>query len=412
MVREDGRGTVTATTRLRDSMHRKRIALAAVTTAAVAAASFAYGWHASAEEPSGRDRLQADADRIVRLGVTGVQARVTDDDGDTRAVTSGVADIDTGARVDDEGLMRIGSVTKTYVATVVLQLAGEGALSLDDTAEDWLPGVVQAEGIDGGAITIRQLLQHTSGLPDYAVAPDWGTEDHFQRTRFEITDPMETVQAALAAGPVGAPGETWSYSNPGYVLLGMIIEEATGHHWAKAVHDRIVRPLELEDTYWAGFSAKTPEPHASLYQRFEPGGDLVDVTEYIDHDASGGLVSTTADTDRFMRALIGGDLLGDAELREMQRTVPVTGEGYDLIWPDGAAYGLGIFRLGFDDCGDGLWVAGGDVTGAMTRTATTADGGRSATVFSSTELRDSLESVVAQNLRTNDLLEHALCPVN
>ncbi|MEU5154697.1 serine hydrolase domain-containing protein [Glycomyces sp. NPDC021274] len=393
-------------------MHRKRIALAAVTAGAVAAASFAYAWHASAEERPGRDRLQADADRIVALGVTGVQARVTGDDGDTRAVTSGVADIETAAPVDDEGLMRIGSVTKTFVATVVLQLAGEGVLSLDDTAEDWLPGVVQAEGIDGGEITIRQLLQHTSGLPDYADAPDLGTEAHFQRTRFVIADPVETVQAALAAGPVGEPGEQWHYSNPNYILLGMVIEEATGHHWAKAVHDRIVLPLDLHDTFWAGFTAKTAEPRANLYQRFEPGGDLVDVTEYIDHDASGGLISTTADIDRFMRALIGGDLIGDAQLREMQRTVPVTGEGYDLIAPGGAAYGLGIFQLGFDDCGEGLWLAGGDVLGAMTRAATTADGEHSATVFSSTQLRDSLESGVAQNLRTNDLLEHALCESN
>jgi len=396
-----------------NTMHRKRIALAAFTAAAVAAAvSAASYWQASAEERPSRDRLQRDADAIVDVGVTGVQARVTDDDGDTRAVVSGVADIETGEAVDDEGLMRIASVTKTFVATVVLQLAGEGALSLDDTAEDWLPGVVQAEGIDGGEITIRQLLQHTSGLPDYADEPDWGTEAHFQRTRYDIADPDEVLAAALAAGPVGEPGEQWSYSNPGYIVLGMIIEEATGHHWAKAVHDRIARPLGLEDTFWAGFTAKTPEPRAELYQRFEPGGDLVNVTEYIDHDASGGLVSTTEDVDRFMRALIGGDLLEPAQMEEMQRTVPVTGEGYDLIWPGGASYGLGVFRLGFDDCGEGLWVAGGDITGAMTRAAATGDGAHSATVFSSTELRDSLESGVAQNLATNDLIEHALCGRN
>jgi D-alanyl-D-alanine carboxypeptidase len=305
--------------------------------------------------------------------------------------------------------MRIGSVTKTFVATVVLQLVGEGVISLDDTVEDWLPGVVQADGIDGDRITIRQLLQHTSGLPDYADPPELGTEAYFQRTRYDIADPMEAVQAALATGPVAEPGEAWSYSNPGYILLGMIIEEATGHHWAKAVHDRIVRPLELGDTYWAGFASQMPEPHADLYQRFEPGGDLVNVTEYIDHDASGGLISTTADVDRFMRALIGGELLEPAELGQMQRTTPVTGEGYDLIWPGGVAYGLGIFQLGFDDCGEGLWVGGGDVIGAMTRAATTADGEHSATVFSSAQLRDSFESAVDQNLRTNDLLEHALC---
>ncbi|WP_194201975.1 serine hydrolase domain-containing protein [Glycomyces albidus] len=393
-------------------MQRRRLTVtgAAVTAAAAAAASMVLAWPSTAEEGPARDRLQADADAIVAFGVTGVQARVTGDDGGTRAVTSGVADIDTGAPVDDEGLMRIGSVTKTFVATVVLQLAGEGVLSLDDTAEDWLPGVVQAEGIDGGEITIRHLLQHTSGLPDYADPPELGTEEYFQQTRFDIADPMETVEAALATGPVfDEPGEGWSYSNPGYILLGMIIEEATGHHWAKAVHDRIVRPLDLDDTFWAGFASQMPEPHAELYHRFKPGGDLVNVTEYIDHDASGGLVSTTADVDRFMRALIGGGLLEPAEMSGMQQTVPVTGEGYELIWPGGVSYGLGVFRLGFDDCGEGLWVAGGDVIGAMTRAATTADGEHSVTVFSSAQLRDSFESAVGQNLRTNDLIEHALC---
>jgi D-alanyl-D-alanine carboxypeptidase len=393
-------------------MQRKGFTLTAATAATAAAALIlGFGLHASAEERPPRDQFKKDADAIVDVGVTGVQARLTGPDGDSRTVTSGVADIETGERVDDEGLMRIGSVAKTFVATVVLQLHGEGVLSLEDTAEDWLPGVVQGAGIDGGEITIRQLLQHTSGLPDYADAPGWGTEEYFQETRYDIADTEETVAAALATGAVGEPGEQWSYSNPGYIVLGMIIEEATGHHWAKEVHDRIARPLELEDTYWIGFTGKMPEPHAELYHRFEPGGDLVNVTEYIDHDASGGMVSTTADVDRFMRALWGGELLGAEELAQMRQTEPVTGEGYDLIWPGGASYGLGVFHLGFDDCGEGegLWLAGGDITGAMTRAAITDDGERSATVFESTELRDSLESGVAQNLATNRLLENALC---
>jgi D-alanyl-D-alanine carboxypeptidase len=391
-------------------MQRKRTVVAAAAAAAVVtAAAFGFNWHSSAEEPPSRDRLQADADALVEFGVTGVQARVTDEDGDTRAVTSGVADLETGAPVDDEGMMRIASVTKTFVATVVLQLAGEGRLSLEDTAEDWLPGVVQTDEIDGDEITVRQLLQHTSGLPDYDDPEDWGTEAHFQRTRYEVADPLETVQAALEQGPVFEPGEDWSYSNPGYILLGMIIEEATGHHWAKEVNDRIVRPLELGDTFWAGFTAKLPEPHANAYHRFEPGGDLVDVTEFIDHDASGGLVSTTADVDRFMRALWNGELLAPSQLRQMQQTVPVTAEGFDQIWPGEIGYGLGLFHLESEDCDGGLWLSGGDITGAMTRAAITPDGRYSATVFSSAQLRDSLESQLGQNHLTNDVIANALC---
>jgi D-alanyl-D-alanine carboxypeptidase len=145
-------------------------------------------------------RLRRDADAITGLGVTGVQAGLTLPGGRERIATSGVADLATRQPVPANGYFRIASVTKTFVATVILQLAGDGRLSLDDTVERWLPGVVSGNGNDGHAITIRQLLQHTSGIhddyPDYTSAEDFYQHRYDTYTAEQILG--ELTQAAAA----------------------------------------------------------------------------------------------------------------------------------------------------------------------------------------------------------------------
>ncbi|SOD64311.1 D-alanyl-D-alanine carboxypeptidase [Streptomyces zhaozhouensis] len=367
---------------------------------------------APAPREGGRDDglapVQRAADAIVDFGVTGVQVRVTDADGATRTVTSGVADVTTGEPVSPVGYLRAGSVTKTFVSAVVLQLVAEGRLTLEDPVERWLPDLLAGPDFDGRAITIRQLLQHTSGLEDYDD-PELGSEEYYREHRDDVADPAETVAATVANGPLFPPGTGWAYSNTGYVVVGMVIEEVTGHHWAKEVHDRLIRPLGLADTYWPGYAPTLPDPHATGYQVFEPGGSLVDVTRLVLPEASGSLISTTADLERFLRALFGGEVLDAPQLREMLRTVPVAGEGYEEAWPGGAEYGLGVFRVGFTSCPGHYWHSGGDVEGAMTRTGITDSGRRSVSAFLSTQVRDSMESLVEQNHRANALLESALC---
>ena len=352
----------------------------------------------------GSPELQRDADAIRDLGVTGVQVRVITENGEHLVATSGVADILGNEPVDPDGHFRIGSDTKPFVATVALQLVGEGRLALDDTVEEHLPGVVAGNGNDGSAITVRHLLQHTSGIHD--DYPGFDTPEQYREGRFHSYPPEELVARAMTHPPDFAPGAAWRYSNTGYLLAAMIIERVTGRAWYEEAEDRIVRRLGLEHTVWPGGDPGLPTPHARGYQRFGPGGEPVDVTELIDANASGGLISTTADLNRFFRALLDGTLLGPAELAEMQRTVPVD-EQVERLWP-GGRYGLGL-RMRPLPCGGVYWGHGGGGSGYMTEDGVTSDGKRSVVVSMSSTLADSFESLVRQQHAADALVERALC---
>jgi D-alanyl-D-alanine carboxypeptidase len=349
--------------------------------------------------------MQRDADAIRDLGVTGVQARVITESGDQLAVTSGVADTAGNTPIDPDGFFRIGSDTKPFVATVALQLVGEGELALEDTVERHLPGVVAGNGNDGTAITLRHLLQHTSGIRD--DYPGFDTPEQYLEGRFQPYPPEELVARAMRHRPDFAPGAGWAYSNTGYLLVAMIIERVTGHPWYEEVDARIVRVLGLEHTLFPGDAAGLPAPHARGYQRFVPGGEPVDVTELIDWNASGGLISTTTDLNLFFRALLDGTLLAPAELTEMQRTVPVD-EQVERLWP-GGSYGLGL-RMRPLSCGGVYWGHGGGGSGYVTEDGVTSDGKRSVVVSMSSTLADSFESIVQQQRAADVLVDHALCP--
>jgi D-alanyl-D-alanine carboxypeptidase len=348
--------------------------------------------------------LQRDADAIRDLGVTGVQARVITENGEDLVVTSGVADTVAGEPVDPDGYFRIGSDTKPFVATVVLQLVGEGRLALDDTVEEHLPAVVAGNGNDGRLVTVRHLLQHTSSIHD--DYPGFDTPAQYLEKRFQPYPPEELVARAMRHRPDFAPGTAWRYSNTGYLLAAMIVERVTGRPWYEEAEDRIVRRLGLAHTVWPGDSAGLPAPHARGYQRFVAGGEPVDVTELTDANASGGLISTTADLNRFFRALLDGTLLAPAELAEMQRTVPVD-EQVEQMWP-GGRYGLGV-RMRPLPCGGVYWGHGGGGSGYMTEDGITADGRRSVVVSMSSTLSDSFESLVRQQQAADVLVERALC---
>lgn len=348
--------------------------------------------------------LQQDADAIRDLGVTGVQARVITENGEDLVVTSGVADTVARDPVDPDGYFRIGSDTKPFVATVILQLVGEGRLALDDTVEEHLPAVVAGNGNDGRLVTVRHLLQHTSGIHD--DYPGFDTPEQYLEKRFQPYPAEELVARAMRHRPDFAPGTGWRYSNTGYLLAAMIVERVTGRPWYEEVEDRIVRRIGLAHTVWPGDAAGLPAPHARGYQRFVAGGEPVDVTELTDANASGGLISTTADLNRFFRALLDGTLLAPAELAEMQRTVPVD-EQVEQMWP-GGRYGLGL-RVRPLPCGGVYWGHGGGGSGYMTEDGVTADGRRSVVVSMSSTLSDSFESLVRQQQAADVLVERALC---
>jgi D-alanyl-D-alanine carboxypeptidase len=334
--------------------------------------------------------------------VTGVQARVTTAGGRHLVATSGVADRDTGRPVPPDGRFRIASTRKAFVATVALQLVGEGRLSLDDTVERWLPGVVRGNGNDGRRVTVRQLLQNSSGIPD--DLPGYTTPAEYLQQRYDVYTREQLVARAMNHPPAFPPGAGWAYSNTGFILAGMIIERVTGRPLHHEITDRIVRPLRLHHTTWPGNSPTLPRPHARTYQLFETG-ELVDVTEQVSGDPD-SMVSSTRDLDRFFRALLAGGLLPPAQLTVMKRTVPISAD-VEQIWP-GGRYGLGLVRRPLP-CGGSYWGHDGGDAGSITATGVTGDGRRSAVVSMSTALGSSPDHYLRQQRAADTVIQNALC---
>ncbi|WP_370961398.1 serine hydrolase domain-containing protein [Amycolatopsis sp. cg9] len=332
------------------------VALLAATTAAPALAT--------------TNPLQRALDRVTAQGGAPGAAAVVTDHGRVTETRSGTGDVTTGTPYPRDAKFRAGSITKTFVATVVLQLVAEGKVDLDAPIGRYLPGLITGNGNDGRQITVRNLLQHTSGL--YSYTDDLLATGDLEPLRHRGAEPGELVALALDHPPLFAPGSSWSYSNTNYIVAGMLVEKVTRHSLATEIAHRITRPLGLRGTSLPGRGEeRLPAPHARGYV---PGAEkLVDFTEFDPSiaGAAGALVSTGRDLDTFFGALLGGRLLRPAQLAQMQRTVPVPGE-------PGTDYGLGLFHRTLPD-GTRYWGHGGDIFGFATLSGAT-DSGRSATV--------------------------------
>lgn len=356
---------------------KMRSALSVATTVVLAGAALAPTLAQASAGPVPHT-LQSQVNAIEKTGTVGVLAESNGPSGRQYAM-AGTADLTTKAPVAPGDTFRIGSSTKTFVATVMLQLVAEGRISLDDTVDHWLPGVVSGQGNDGRRITLRQMLQHTAGLYDYtADLPEVTSTAGFRTDRFTHDDPEQLVAIAMRHKPYFAPGTGWRYSNTDYILAGMIIQRVTGHTWRQEVEQRIITPLEMRNTTVPDDNPYLTGPHMRGYSNFG-SGPAIDVTD-VDMSwggAAGELISTTADLARFYQALIGGQLLPAAQLHEMQTTVPVNAE-FNSAWP-GARYGLGLMWIPLT-CGGGYWSHGGDANGYSTRDGVTPDGKRAVVV--------------------------------
>lgn len=315
--------------------------------------------------------LQAQVNAVLDTGAVGVIAESTDQRAH-RYATGGTADTSTAAPARPDDAFRIGSATKTFVATVILQLVGEHRLSLDDTVDHWLPGVVAGNGNDGTKITVRQLLQHTSGIYDYTQDfPELASEANFERLRLTTFTPTQLVAIAMRHQPDFPPGTNWEYSNTNYVLAGMIIKKVTGHSWQDEVDRRVIKPLHLRHTVAPTTDPTLHGPHLHGYAGPAPA---IDATLWNPSaaDAAGAMISTTADLTTFYTALMRGRLLAPAQLAAMETTVPAPGlSGFG----PGTRYGLGLMRIPLT-CGGGYYSHGGDVVGYSTRDGFSADGQR------------------------------------
>jgi D-alanyl-D-alanine carboxypeptidase len=348
---------------------KRVIATAATSALAVGALVAGAWWGAGAILPgtaAGNPVVQERLDGLVDIGFPAALGSVTHPDGDHDDYVAGVGDVETGAEVPVDGEVRLGSNTKTYTAVVVLQLVEEGLVELDAPVETYLPALVRGEGIDGSAITVRQLLQHTSGLPEYTT----GIAADIEKLQHAYTSPRDLLDLALAQPAHFAPGEKWEYSNTNYLLLGLMVERLTQRPIFEAVTERIIEPLDLDHTYFPTVGEQDFRGEHPRGYHIDAEGEQIDVSR-LDPSwgwAAGQMIATPSDFNVFAQAVLDGRLLSDAMMTEMQTTVPSD----ESLWP-GAQYGLGLERYPLS-CGGEIWGHGGDIHGFETRNGVASDG--------------------------------------
>lgn len=275
---------------------------------------------------------------------------------------------------------RIGSVTKTFVAALVLQLTEEGSLRLDDPVERWLPGLVPR----GASITVRQLLSHTSGLFDY-VEDSRTFQDRHRRW-----SPRELVSLAIEHPPERAvPGASFAYSSTNYVVLGLIAEAATRTPLERLLRERLFEPLDLRDTSFAPGEIRgryvhghRPPSHQGVVTG--PPVDTSDEPAWWAW-AAGAIVSTARDVQRFYAALLQGRVIGSRLLREMETLVPAGRLRYGL--------GLATFPT---PCGE-AWGHTGNAQGTIVVAWNTKDASRQLVIVANTyPLTGELEEAIRE----------------
>ncbi|MFE3069135.1 serine hydrolase domain-containing protein [Streptomyces sp. NPDC059247] len=326
---------------------------------------------------TGQDRpeLQKTIEEMVASGITGVTMRVHDERGEWVG-SAGVRELGGTAKPPVDGHVRIGSSTKTFTATVVLKLVDEGLIELDAPVADHLPEF----GLDP-KITVRMLLQHTSGVfnftgeyyEDGTFVPGIAATTAGQEWvdgRFRTYRPEELVRLALSKPARFSPGTDWNYSNTNYVLARLLVEKVTGRSLPEEMRRLVLEPLGLSDTLLPETGTELPEPYAHAYYRYEDGGreETVDVTRQNPSwiSTGGDMISTTRDLHTFISALTGGELLPAPLLAEMCDPHPKAG------------YGLGVM---VQDTGDGGTVIthNGGIAGHAALMYSTPDGSRTLT---------------------------------
>ncbi|MEU8602893.1 serine hydrolase domain-containing protein [Streptomyces parvulus] len=287
-------------------------------------------------------------------------------DGDdwTLSAGTGTYGADRPIRRDEHFL--IGSQTKTFTATAVLQLVDEGKVALDTPIDTYLPGVVTGNGYDGTRITVRHLLRHTSGIAPYSPGmPLDPVTVQPPRNADGTYTPREVVRTALSLDPLSAPGAKATYSNTNYVILGMLLEAVTGAPARAAVQSRVIEPLGLTRTFFpAPGDRALPSPAVTGYHGARLGGIYVwtraQIVEPSLYGSAGAMVSTLEDLTAFYEALLGGELVSPGSLAEMKDTAQ-TGSG------------LGLFPTRLS-CGVTAWGHNGMMPGHHSYTLVAEDG--------------------------------------
>ncbi|PWI06385.1 hydrolase [Streptomyces sp. NWU339] len=318
-----------------------------------------------------RAALESTLDAVHEAGMYGLYSSVRVG-GFTWKGEAGIADVSTGSPMDADMRHRVGSVTKTFVAVAVLQQVEAGRIGLDDPVGDHLPQLLPGER--GRTVTVRMLLNHTSGIGEYLPAAFPSLQKKSPKSlddnRFRTFSPEELVRYGLEAPLTGEPGQKWSYSNTNYIIAGLLLEKITSTVGEEWITQHVIRKAGLRHTFFPR-TPVVPGPHSKAYESLY--GAIESPRDYSVYSASafgtaGALVSTMDDLNRFYRLLFQGRLLGAEQLAEMQRTVPVVGEQGDIP----IYYGLGISAVDLP-CGR-FWGHNGSVFGSGTQALSSADG--------------------------------------
>ncbi|MEV7242107.1 serine hydrolase domain-containing protein [Streptomyces sp. NPDC093248] len=310
--------------------------------------------------------LDAVLHAAVDQGAPGALARV--DDGDASyLVTRGVADRSTRQDISTADRFRIGSVTKSFSAVVLLQLADERKLDLDAPVNRYLPKLLPDD-----RITVRHVLGHRSGLYDYSNDMFARSVSGFEAVRDKVFGYRDLVALSLRKPRTNAPGAAYSYSNTNYVVAGLLIEKLTGGSVRDAYEKRLITPLGLRDTFYVHPDTKIPGRHAHGYLTPDAAGaKLVDATDQTVSwaQSAGALISSARDLNTFYSALLRGRLLSAARLAEMER--------FDRVDAT-TSYGLGLRRRDLS-CGVSVYGHTGAVQGFYTYAFASKDGKRALT---------------------------------
>ncbi|MEU6393973.1 serine hydrolase domain-containing protein [Streptomyces sp. NPDC046939] len=321
---------------------------------------------AVAEPPQDRP-LQDSLNSLVKQQKFPAALAWTSKEGRQTSLVAGSSRLGKQVPVPRDGQVRAGSNTKSFTAVVVLQLVAEGKVDLDAPIEKYLPNVVRGKGIDANKITVRNLLQHTSGLPNYTEHIGLET---FEKVQHKFFQPHDLLAAALAHPAKFPPGAKWEYSNTNYLIAGMLIEKITERPVQEQITQRVIKKAGLRHTYWPQPGDQTiREDHPHGYALGNPEtGKVIDATEMDPSwgGAAGQLISTPSDLAKFARVLLDGRLLPAEQLAEMRKTVSAP------LLP-GWRYGLGVFSIPLS-CGGRYWGHGGDIDGFETRGGATDDG--------------------------------------
>ena len=285
-------------------------------------------------------RLQTILDQdLNKLKIPGMQAYIRTANGKTWSGASGNTDLGRKNAMQSDHILRVGSVTKTFTAVIILKLVEEGNLSLDDPLARWYPDFPNAE-----RITIRQLLNHTSGIPE--IIPKILMKSIIPSTYWQT---QKLVEIAAGEKPLFTPGSAFSYSNANYILLGLIAEKVTGKAAIQLLHDIIIDPLSLQRTFFV--------PYEQAPAAFVPGWDrdlshfpgMLDIgvknTSWATGAyTSGALISNASDLATFYENLFDGALLSPTMVKEMTAYIDAPNPGF----AEQTGYGLGLMQLDID----------------------------------------------------------------